>query len=139
MKKIFLLLCLALMGLAAQANSVLIQNQLLNPITVTFICINPDGTIHHSAPTTLVPGLNSYPNPTLIPGLAGIADINGHIISCYGTCTPYNLLLGSPVFGGSAPSFQAVPAGNACNGATFNMFWNEQPAAPYNVAILILG
>lgn len=138
MKKILCALSTAMMSLAAQANSVAIQNLLSNNIYVRFICINPDGTIHHSALTTLPPGGTNFINPTLIPGLAGIAAVNGQVISCYGTCTPSNLLLGSPVFGSGAPPAQFVPAGNACNGNSFDMFWNEASAAPYNCAILIM-
>lgn len=136
MKRIFFTLCLAFAGMAAQANSLTVQNLLSNTVTMYFVCVNPDGTSHSSNYVNLVPGPNVFANPTLIPGLAGTAAVNGRVYACFGVCNPYDLALGSPNLGGY-PVSQNVPAGNDCNGSAFTMTWNEGNFAPYNAVILI--
>lgn len=137
MKKILFAFCLVVLGLAAKANSVTVQNFLTNPITLTFICVNPDGTIHHSNPISLPAGPTVFANPTLMPGLAGSATADARVTMAYGFCNPYDLAISSPNIT-PAQSSQSVPAGNDCNGGAFNMYWNEGINAPYNAIILIL-
>lgn len=136
MKKIFLSLILTcLFFSAAQANSLLIYNSLLYPITLNFIGVDPSGVTFQTGYITIPSGLNPYANPSV---LSPTADVNARIVSAFGFCSPYDIAVGSNNIG-VLPSTQYIPSGNLCNnGDDFDIYWNEVPTAPYNVSIVII-
>ena len=137
MKKIlFTLSLVCLFFSVTRANTITVQNLLSNPVTVYFYGVNLSGTTFTSSYITFPPGPTTFTDPTFMPGTAPFAEPTGRVIAVFGVCNPFNLAVGSPNTG-SLPSTQNVPAGNGCNGASFDISWNEPNISPYNAVILI--